>query len=92
MVRACCRDRHGRPEVGVPGDAQAFLPQSQGAGIQNNGPCRRRGPTAYIRQALDMLSVEQIDHGVTACHDNALMERLAAEQTPLQSVRYPISA
>lgn len=41
------------------------------------------GPPEYIRQALDLLKAERIDHGVQAVHDAALMQRLAAERIPL---------
>ena len=41
------------------------------------------GPAAYIRDALDLLKVERIDHGVRAIEDAALMERLAKEQIAL---------
>jgi len=41
------------------------------------------GPPAYIRQALDLLHAERIDHGVQAVHDAALMQRLASERVPL---------
>lgn len=41
------------------------------------------GPPAYIVEALDVLKVERIDHGVRATDDPALMARLAREQIPL---------
>jgi adenine deaminase len=41
------------------------------------------GPPAYIWQALDLLRVERIDHGVRATEDPALMRRLADEQIAL---------
>ncbi|CAL92853.1 adenosine deaminase [Azoarcus olearius] len=41
------------------------------------------GPPAYIEEALDILQVERIDHGVRAAESAALMERLAREQVPL---------
>jgi adenine deaminase len=41
------------------------------------------GPAAYVTDALDMLGAERIDHGVRAEDDDALVERLVAEQVPL---------
>ncbi|MBL8447071.1 MAG: adenosine deaminase [Zoogloeaceae bacterium] len=41
------------------------------------------GPPAYIRQALDLLQVERIDHGVRASEDADLLARLAEDGTPL---------
>ena len=41
------------------------------------------GPPEYIREALDLLEVRRIDHGVRCLEDPALVERLAAEQVPL---------
>jgi adenosine deaminase len=41
------------------------------------------GPPAYIVEALDLLEVERIDHGVRTAEDPALMARLAAAGTPL---------
>ena len=41
------------------------------------------GPPAYIWEALDLLKVERIDHGVRCLEDPALVKRLAEEQIPL---------
>ncbi|MBS1211229.1 MAG: adenosine deaminase [Proteobacteria bacterium] len=41
------------------------------------------GPPAYIYEALDLLKVGRIDHGVRASEDPALMHRLAREGMPL---------
>ena len=41
------------------------------------------GPPEYIWQALDLLKVNRIDHGVRAAEDPKLLERLADEQIPL---------
>jgi adenosine deaminase len=41
------------------------------------------GPPAYIWDALDVLKVERIDHGVRCVEDPALVKRLAAERMPL---------
>lgn len=41
------------------------------------------GPPSYIREALDLLHVARIDHGVGCESDEELCRRLAAEQMPL---------
>jgi len=41
------------------------------------------GPPAYIKEALDILQVKRIDHGVRCDEDPALVERLARERIPL---------
>ena len=41
------------------------------------------GPADYIWQALDLLKVERIDHGIRCIEDRALVRRLVEEQMPL---------
>ncbi|MFC5473856.1 adenosine deaminase [Paraherbaspirillum soli] len=41
------------------------------------------GPPQYVVDALDVLHVERIDHGVRSEEDPALMQRLAQQRTPL---------
>ncbi|HEX3669358.1 MAG TPA: adenosine deaminase [Acidimicrobiia bacterium] len=41
------------------------------------------GPPEYIWQALDVLDVRRVDHGVRCTEDDRLVERLVAQQTPL---------
>jgi adenosine deaminase len=41
------------------------------------------GPPEYIWQALDVLKVQRVDHGVKCTQDERLVERLVAEQMPL---------
>jgi adenosine deaminase len=41
------------------------------------------GPASYVREALDLLAVDRIDHGVRAMEDAALVADLAERQTPL---------
>jgi len=41
------------------------------------------GPPAYIREALDDLGAERIDHGVRSLEDPALVAELARRRTPL---------
>jgi len=41
------------------------------------------GPAEYVWEALDLLKVNRIDHGVRSEEDPALMQRLIAEKMPL---------
>ena len=41
------------------------------------------GPPSYITEALDLLDVRRIDHGVRCLEDPDLVKRLVAEQVPL---------
>ena len=41
------------------------------------------GPPGYIREALDLLHVERIDHGVRCLEDSALVAELVAKRIPL---------
>ena len=41
------------------------------------------GPADYIRQALDVLKVERVDHGIRCMDDPELVARLVKEQMPL---------
>jgi adenosine deaminase len=41
------------------------------------------GPPAYIAEALDVLGVQRIDHGLRCMEDPDLVERLVREQIPL---------
>jgi adenosine deaminase len=41
------------------------------------------GPPSYITEALDLLKVSRIDHGVRCLEDSTLVGRLAKEQIPL---------
>ncbi len=41
------------------------------------------GPPEYVWQALDVLGVERIDHGVRSMEDPALVRRLADDRIPL---------
>ena len=41
------------------------------------------GPPEYVWQALDVLGVERIDHGVRSMEDQRLVARLSADRVPL---------
>ncbi len=53
------------------------------AGLRLVAHAGEEGPASYVREALDVLGVERIDHGVRAADAPDLVERLAQEGTPL---------
>ncbi len=57
--------------------------RARDAGLYTVAHAGEEGPPEYIREALDLLKVQRIDHGVRCLEDPALVERLADEQIPL---------
>ena len=57
--------------------------RARSAGLPGVAHAGEEGPAAYIREALDVLKVVRIDHGVRCEEDEPLMERLARERIPL---------
>ena len=57
--------------------------RARAAGFRVVAHAGEEGPPAYIHEALDLLKVERIDHGVGCEPDAALCERLARERIPL---------
>ncbi len=53
------------------------------AGLHRVAHAGEEGPPDYIWQALDLLGVEHIDHGVRALEDLSLVQRLAKDQIAL---------
>jgi adenosine deaminase len=41
------------------------------------------GPPDYVREAIELLGVDRIDHGNRSLEDSSLVERLAADEVPL---------
>ena len=52
-------------------------------GLKTVAHAGEEGPPDYIRQALDLLHVSRIDHGVRCLEDPKLVELLRKKQTPL---------
>ncbi|MDZ4162615.1 MAG: adenosine deaminase [Burkholderiales bacterium] len=52
-------------------------------GLRTVAHAGEEGPPEYIWQALDVLKVERIDHGVRCLEDAALVARLATSRIPL---------
>ncbi|MFQ5757584.1 MAG: adenosine deaminase [Acidiferrobacterales bacterium] len=61
----------------------AVFDRARELGFRTVAHAGEEGPPEYIWQALDLLKVSRIDHGVRCVEDTRLVERLAAEQTPL---------
>ncbi|MCH0568207.1 adenosine deaminase [Streptomyces sp. MUM 136J] len=52
-------------------------------GLRRVAHAGEEGPPAYITEALDVLGVERVDHGLRCLEDPALVERLVRERVPL---------
>lgn len=66
-----------------PADFARLYAAARERGYRLTAHAGEEGPAAYVRDALDRLGVERIDHGVRAVEDAALVERLARERIPL---------
>ncbi|MCC4317815.1 adenosine deaminase [Streptomyces malaysiensis] len=53
------------------------------AGLKCVAHAGEEGPPAYVWEALDVLGVDRVDHGVRSLEDEALVARLVADRTPL---------
>ncbi|MFB7619430.1 adenosine deaminase [Kitasatospora sp. NPDC056181] len=53
------------------------------AGLHRVAHAGEEGPAGYITEALDVLGVERIDHGLRCLEDPDLVDRLVREQVPL---------
>src|SRR6185437_8527662 len=71
-------------EVGYPpADFARVFDTARGLGLHTVAHAGEEGPPEYVWQALDLLGVERIDHGIRSVEDPALLRRLAADGTPL---------
>ncbi|MDX1604691.1 MAG: adenosine deaminase [Candidatus Competibacterales bacterium] len=71
-------------ETGNPPEKfRTVFERARNEGLRRVAHAGEEGPPEYIRQALDLLDVERIDHGVQCLRDPELVERLRAEQIPL---------
>ncbi len=53
------------------------------AGLHRVAHAGEEGPADYVREALDVLGAERIDHGIRVLDDPELVARLVRERTPL---------
>ncbi|MET8506179.1 adenosine deaminase [Streptomyces sp. NPDC004787] len=52
-------------------------------GLRRVAYAGEEGPASYIREALDVLGVERVDHGLRCLEDPDLVDRLVRERVPL---------
>ena len=71
-------------EVGHPPEKfRDVFDRARAEGFLTVAHAGEEGPPEYIWQALDILRVARIDHGVRCAEDEQLLRRLVAEQVPL---------
>lgn len=71
-------------ELGNPPEAFIGLyRRAREAGLRTVAHAGEEGPSHYIEQALDLLLVDRIDHGIRCLDDADLMQRLVEEKIPL---------
>ncbi|MFJ2353253.1 adenosine deaminase [Glutamicibacter sp. NPDC087673] len=71
-------------EVGFPPELfQEVFAYARAHGLHVVAHAGEEGPADYIWQALDLLEVERVDHGIRCLDDPTLVQRLVDEQMPL---------
>ncbi|CAL8974671.1 Adenine deaminase [Cellulomonas sp. T2.31MG-18] len=71
-------------EVGNPPSRfAAVYARAAELGLHRVAHAGEEGGPEYVREALDLLGVERVDHGIRAVEDADLLHRLAVERVPL---------
>jgi adenine deaminase len=71
-------------EAGNPPDKFArVFERARAMGLKTVAHAGEEGPASYVTDALDVLKVSRVDHGVHAIDDAALVARLVRERTSL---------
>ena len=71
-------------ELGNPPEKfKSVMKLASEAGYELVSHAGEEGPTRFVEQALDVLNVKRIDHGIRSLDDPLLLQRLAKEQIPL---------
>ncbi|WP_329573438.1 adenosine deaminase [Streptomyces sp. NBC_01361] len=71
-------------EVGNPASKFREVYEAAGAlGLRKVAHAGEEGDPSYVWEALDVLGVERIDHGLRCVEDPALVERLVRDRVPL---------
>ena len=78
----CCSERDYPPSI-----YEHFYEHTRKIGLKSTIHAGEEGPSEYIRQSIDILKADRIDHGVTATDE--MIARLAKEKVPVTTC--PIS-
>ncbi|MER7969012.1 adenosine deaminase [Streptomyces sp. NPDC096080] len=71
-------------EVGhPPAKFRAVYEAAAALGLRRVAHAGEEGPPEYVTEALDVLGVERVDHGLRSVEDPALVARLVRERIPL---------
>ncbi|WP_374512993.1 adenosine deaminase [Brevundimonas sp.] len=71
-------------EVGhPPSKFERVFARAREMGLKLCAHAGEEGPPEYVREALDLLHIDRMDHGNRSMEDEALIERLAASQMTL---------
>ncbi len=71
-------------EVGhPPSKFERVFARARQMGLKLCAHAGEEGPPEYVREALDLLHIDRMDHGNRSMEDEALIERLAASQMTL---------
>jgi adenine deaminase len=74
----------GGPEVGNPPSKFVnFFKASQDKGFRTTVHAGEEGPASYVRQAMELLTPDRIDHGIACLSDPDLVRELADRKIPL---------
>ncbi|MCY4455659.1 MAG: adenosine deaminase [Chloroflexi bacterium] len=66
-----------------PEDFVEVYERARAAGLRAVAHAGEEGPPEYVWEALDVLGVERVDHGVRSEEDEGLLERLVRDRVPL---------
>ena len=66
-----------------PGKFVAVFARARSEGLLTVAHAGEEGPPAYVSEALDLLQVKRVDHGVRSEEDPALLARLLRDRVPL---------
>jgi adenosine deaminase len=74
----------GGAEVGhPPAKFTEFFRRCRERGFHVVAHAGEEGPAAYVREAVEVLKVQRVDHGNACLEDPLLVQQLAAQQVPL---------